>query len=319
MPLKRTPPNSPAVTHERNVSHLHSSATTGSVALLKPSSSEQDLYGSSASDACVEDKNISRRPKRKRTETPDPLIVSFMAEMRDLFAEFKESQNCQLEKLFSSFEELKAQNNDIKTSLDFLNEKCTFLESQVTDLKAENLKNTEHLRSLESKIEKIERHSRATCIEIKNIPVKKSETKYDLLQTIFELGNIMNISIQPHDVKDIFRINSRNQENKTIIVDLASVITKENILTNYKKFNKGNRRLNTEYLKLDGQIKPIFISENLTAQMKRLHYLARVFANSNGYRYCWIAGGKIFVREKDGEPHRLIRDEADLKSLAKKQ
>lgn len=319
MPLKRTPPNSPAVSHERDISHLHPPATTGLVALLKPSSSEQDLCGSSASDACPEDKNASRRPKRKRTETLDPLIISFMTEMRKLFAEFKESQNYQLEKLLSSFEELKAQNNDIKTSLDFLNEKYTLLDSQITDLKAENLKKTELLRSLESKIEKIERHSRATCIEIKNIPVKKMETKKNLLQTVLELGNIMNITIQPHDVKDIFRINSQNQEHKTIIVDLASVIIKESILANYKQFNKGNRRLSTDYLKLGGPIKPIFISENLTAQMKRLHYLTRVFASSNGYRYCWIAGGKIFIREKDGEPHRLIRDEADLKCLSKKQ
>lgn len=321
MPLKRTPPNSPAVPpQDSDVSHLQQSVTPGLIALLKPSSSDLDICGSSASDAyCPDDKNVSRRPKRKRTETLDPHFISFMTEMKNLFADFKESQNHQLEKLFSSVEELKAQNSDIKSSLEFLNEKYNILESQLSDLKAENLKKAEHLRSLEDKIGKMERNARATCLEIKNIPVNKTESKTSLLRIVSELGNTMNISVQSHDVKDIFRVNSKNPEYKTIIVDLASVITKENLLSSYKKFNRGTRKLSTEYLKLGGPIKRIFISENLTAQMKRLHYITRVFANSNGYKYCWIAGGKIFIREKDGVPHFLIRDEADLKNIPKKQ
>lgn len=315
MPLKRTPPNTPTPTHDD--SHLRLPATSSVVTLLKPSSSENDLYGSSASDAHCDDKNVSRRPKRKRTETSDPQMTQFMSEMRDMLTKIRQEQDNKLEKLVSSIEEIKVQNNDIKQNLEFLTEKYSLLVCEVNELKAENSEKNKYIKSLEDRIEKSERFARASCIEIKNIPVKNSETKTDLLNTVLSMSKILNVTIQPHDIKDIFRINTRNPEIKTIIVDLTSVLTKERILVSYKKFNKGNSKLSTEHLKLGGPVKPIYISENLTSQMKRLHYLTRVFASSNGYKFCWTTGGKIFIRKKDGAPHRLIKDETELNSLPK--
>lgn len=76
--------------------------------------------------------------------------------------------------------------------------------------------------SLENKILKIQRNSRASCIEIKIIPVKKRR-----VYIVSEFGKIMNIPIKPHNVKDIFRINSRNPKYKTKITDLEKLINKK--------------------------------------------------------------------------------------------
>lgn len=80
----------------------------------------------------------------------------------------------------------------------------------------------------------------------------------------------------------------------------------------YKKFNKEGSRLSTEHLSISGPAKPVFVSENLSPKLKRLFYLARDFASSNEYRYCWVKNGKIFLREKDGAQHLMIKNESDL-------
>lgn len=145
--------------------------------------------------------------------------------------------------------------------------------------------------------------------------MNKSETKTVLIETITNIGKIWNLNLQQREVKDVFRINTRNPENKTVILELVSVITKDTILKAFKNYNKGPGKLTTENLKISGPPKPIFIAENLTAKMKRLFYLARVFANSNDYKYCWSSNGKIFIRARDGSPYYIIRAEADLENL----
>lgn len=214
-------------------------------------------------------------------------------------------------------EEIKIQNSDIRSSLEFLSKKYDNLVEEFNDLKSKNLNNTEYIKTLEEKIEKMERSSRSTCLEIKNIPVKKSESKVTLLNTVTDVGKALKVSILPQDIKDIFRIGTKSPVDKNIIVDFTSILIKEKLLASYKNFNKGTTKFNTEHLKMGSPYKPIFISENLTAKMKRLFYLARVCANSNGYKYCWISKGKIFIREKEQGPLHLIREELDLRKLEK--
>lgn len=262
--------------------------------------------------------NVSQRQiKRKRKNTLEILITNFMDEMRTKFSSFEKEQDAKFEKMYTNIEEIKSQNSDIKSSIEFLTNKYEMLMGQVKELKDENLQQRKHIQSLEQKLENFERGSRSTCLEIKNIPASKSETKAALIETVTKIGKILNINIQKSEVKDVFRINTRNPENKTIIVDLVSVITKDTILKAFKNYNKGPGRLTTEHMKISGPAKPIFISENLTAKMKRLFYLARVFANTNEYKYCWSSNGKIFIREKDGSPYHIIKDETDLERLTK--
>lgn len=55
-----------------------------------------------------------------------------------------------------------------------------------------------------------------------------------------------------------------------MIVDFTSVLLKDKFVSKYTKGIKENNRLTTEKLKISGPSKPIFISENLTAKLKKL-------------------------------------------------
>lgn len=283
--------------------------------LLNSQHSEYDPQIKSDDLLSAKSNVTQRQPKRKGTNTTEIQLVSFMSEMKAMFADFKNEQHAKVEKICTAVEEIKTQNTEIRSSIDFLSGKYETLVDQVKELMEENTQQEKYIHSLEQKLENIERSSRSTCLEIKNIPVNKSETKTVLIETITNIGKILNLNLQQQEVKDVFRINTRNPENKTVILELVSVITKDTILKAFKNYNKGPGKLTTENLKISGPPKPIFIAENLTAKMRRLFYLARVFANSNDYKYCWSSNGKIFIRARDGSPYYIIRAEADLENL----
>ncbi|KOB51939.1 Uncharacterized protein OBRU01_26845, partial [Operophtera brumata] len=58
--------------------------------------------------------------------------------------------------------------------------------------------------------------------------------------------------------------------------------------TAVKKYNQHhiNDRLNTAAIGLQGKKNPIYVSDFLTPKARRLYFLARDVARSNGYRFC---------------------------------
>lgn len=222
-----------------------------------------------------------------------------------------------MEKISSAMDEIKAQNLAMQSSVEFVANKFDSIQSQIDKLESDRNKNLQYIQVLEQKLEQLERHRRSTCVEIKNIPHRTGETKSSLLSQLVPLASVLNTPIDPQYVKDIFRINTRDPNNKTIIVEFNSVLTKELLIRKYRDYNKTNRtsKLNTEALGISGPRNPVFISENLSPQMKRLHYITKEFARSNGFQHCWVTNGKIFLRRQEGAGVILVNSEQDLKNL----
>lgn len=263
----------------------------------------------------VESVNIAVRTKRKRSEDGCNVKLSeFMAEIKQILFDFKTEQEHKFKKIHESIAEIKKQNSDISASVDYVSKSYDSLLEQINQLKLERQENLDYIRALEDKLDKTERHARSSCVEIRNLPPTKQESKNRLLDTIIMTGNCLDIPIQPHEVRDVFRIHSKEAENKPIIVDFTTVLMKEKFIHKYKQYTK-NTRLTTEHLKINGPSKPIFISENLSPKMKRLFYLCRDFSKVYDYKYCWVTHGKIYLRKIEGAPSYLIKNDTDLSNL----
>ncbi|KAJ0169672.1 hypothetical protein K1T71_012327 [Dendrolimus kikuchii] len=243
--------------------------------------------------------------KRQRVDVSEAKLIDFMGEMTKMWKDFQVQQNSSYERLVSAVE-------DIRASIDFVANKYDSLQTQINKLEEERKVNSNYISALENKLEKYEQMSRSTCIEIRNVPIVPSETKTSLMNTVINTAKVLNISMEPRDIKDVFRIKSRDPVDKTIIVDFTSVIMKDKLITVYRKKIKESNKLTTENLHIPGPVKPIFISENLSAKMKRLFYLAREYAKQNDYKYCWVTHGKIFIRKRDGDRFIKIMNESDL-------
>lgn len=305
MPLNRTPPPSPApldaaVSQAVPVPSLVRSfpAPTPVETLRVPA--QTPLHG------CSSEPNLTIR-KRKRSVCDNEHLQNFMSEMKSMFSDFKEEQEKSCDRLCSAVE-------DMRSTVDFLAQKIDALQVRVEQLEAVRKTDSQYIQSLENKLDVFERNSRSTCLEIRNIPVGVSESKTSLLDAFINTSKVLNVPIHQNQVKDIFRINTKDPKNKTIIVDLTSALTKEKVVSMFRKFNKGSK-LTTEHLHISGPVTPIFISENLSSKMKRLFYLARESAKEKDYKFCWVSHGKIFARRRENGPLVRILTELDLDKL----
>lgn len=242
--------------------------------------------------------------------TDEPALTRFMSDITEMFREFKSQQE-------EKYDQLLCLVSDIRSSLDYLAGQHEDLIAKVEFLETERRENLTYISNLERKIEHMEQSNRSTCIEIRNVPTVKSENKNSLLRTVIDIGNLTDVPIQARDVKDVFRIKSKDATVKTIIVDFTTVLLKEDFLQKFRNHNKNSSQITTEHLKISGPAKKIFVSENLSAKNKRLFFLARDAAKTNQFEFCWISHGKIFVREKSGSPHFQIKTEADLANIVK--
>ncbi|CAB3249851.1 unnamed protein product [Arctia plantaginis] len=301
MPVDRTPPKQQITLPTRTVQRQRSDS--------EPNLNLNDMQCE------LENLNATVRAKRKRSEDSGDVNLSvFMSEMTKMFHDFKNEQELKVSAILASVTDIKKQNSDICASVEYVSKSYDALLEQINHLKSERQENLNYIRTLENRLEKAERNARSSCVEIRNIPPNKKESKEQLLHTIIATGRTLNIPIESYEVRDIFRIQTKEPDQKPIIVDFTSVIKKERFIHMYKQFTK-NTRLTTEHLKISGTCKPIFISENLTPVMKRLFFLCRDFAKVHEYKYCWVSHGKIYLRKTEGAPSFLIKTETDLSNL----
>lgn len=318
MSVRRTPPPSPAPlattlampqpvgrTAEPATLLASSTSTLAAVSMeaLKVPTLQQ-IHSCSSEPNLSENINASVR-KRKRSLCDNENLDDFMKEMRQMFKDFREEQDKKSDRLCSAVEE-------IRSTVDFLAGKYEALQERVEKLEVNRQAERQYVLALEERLDNYDRNSRSTCLEIRNIPPATSETKTSLLDTFINAGKVLKVPIERNDVKDIFRITTKNPAQKTIIVDLVSVLLKEKVVSMFRQYNKGTARLTTEQLRISGPPIPIFISENLSAKMKKLFYQAREFAKENDFKFCWVSHGKIFLRRRENGPLVRIANESDF-------
>lgn len=283
MPLRRTPPDSPAPPMPADDTRNE----VKSVALKKKSA--------------LTLKHCESEPKRKLDgENSD--IFEFI---QNMFSSFTSEQNLR-------FQELQA-------SIEHMSNKYDEFLSKIAYLEKERQSDKLIIKDLEDKLETLERKSRGVGIEIRNIPKQKGETKDILVSEISKLGEILKVDINNSNIKDIYRLKTKDSSDP-VVVNFTTVLLKEKVINSVKKFNKiqqTDRKLNTTHLNSSYSQKPIYISEALTRKTQKLYYLARQFRKSHGYSFCWTANGVVYLKSNENSSHIRINSESDLEKLRK--
>lgn len=281
-----------------------------SQALLKPNIvTESDT----ASDYVASDPdsqlNITRRYKRKHSD-------STLCEIRDMLADLQQQQKTQTAKFNEEMNKMSQQNNDIMQSIQHMSDKYDDILCQLKQTKLENAVLKNQMKSLEQKMEVLERNSKACSLEMRNVPVILPENKSILTGMVKNLGDVLNVEVMDTDIRNIYRIKNPKNKSAPIIVEFSSTVLKENVIKASKTFNRDNKdKINTSHLKLQGEKKPVFISESLTASGRRLFFLAREYVKKHKYASCWASYGKVYIREKESAPAKLISCDEDFGSI----
>lgn len=297
-----------------------SSSSTGRSVLSEVSTLQ---HYDSAPDLRAIKTNVTERKKRK-LEASDS-TVSY--ELKNMFQALSEEQNKHFTELQATVNNLKEQNEVLTKSVETMSSKYDEFLNKITKLEKERKEDKkvihyleEKIELLEDKIENFERGQKSSGIEIRNMPIQKQETKDDLSKLVIDLGKAIKVDIQTSNIRDIFRIKGKSGTINPIIVDFASVITKEKYVLGVKKYNKlhDDNKLSTAALQMEGPVKPIYVAESLTAKTRRLFFLARDFCNTNDYDYCWTSHGRVYLRKKEGTPAVRLVHESELMELAPK-
>ncbi|XP_037977412.2 uncharacterized protein LOC119694682 [Plutella xylostella] len=258
----------------------------------------------------------SGRNKRTRGDVHEVEMNVFMDEMRSLMA----SQEKKLKSMETTFKdsvkEISNQNKDIRASIEFISKMYDEMRVKIDTYEKQQKKDHLYIKTLEDRIDNIERGMRSSSLEVRNIPVKSTESKDDLIKIVKDIGSVLNTPIEASEIKELFRTKKRNSNNSPIIVEFTSVLKKEKIINSIKKYKQEKRDImKTSHINIQGPVVPIHISENLTFKMKRLHFLAREFARSHEYKYCWTSNGNVYIRKTDGQTAIRLNNEADLEKI----
>lgn len=300
-PKRAIPPR----TADNNASDVDGNVSDGSVASLPNLGENQH--------------NINtNRLKRKRENE----FTVIQAEMRTMLANFETQQNNKLANLQATIMEIKTQNSDIQSAMEIMFTKQNEIQKELEGLRKERSDHLSYIKVLENKVETMERYSCAAKIELRNISsTLPSETKEDLINIASRVGTAIGVQVQKADIRDIYRGYAKPNMTKPIMVEFSSVLVKENMMKQLKKFNlkKANKdKLNSSHIQLQGPAEPIYISECATTKARKLYALARDFAKLNNITFCWISNGRVYLRQAEGKPCTRIDDDADIKKLSEK-
>lgn len=263
---------------------------------------------------------VSSRNKRKRNEESLASEFDLMKEeMKELIMTLFAQQKEELKDISPTLKEIKLVNANIENSIAFLTLQNEDLKKKIDTLERQSKDDKIHIKLLEEKIEDPQRVQRKSSFEIKNVPKRIKEDKAELLELVTHLAKNVGCNISSSDVEDIYRVRSTKKEakNTSIVLETKSTLVKTEMIKMVKLFNVKNKsKLCAKHLGFRTEEEtPIFISEHLTRNASRLHFLARDLAKSKEYKYCWTAYGKIYLRKTDNSPIINITSEGQVQQL----
>lgn len=263
--------------------------------------------------------NITQRNKRtKEVSSPNQLNI-FKEEIMDLITSLIGGQNRELEAINNKLQAITESNAKIDDAISILSAQNEEYRGKIADLEKRSLKDREYITILEDKVEDLQRTSRKTCLEIRNVPKKSQESREELIQMAISLSKSIHFPLNDRDINDIHRVKSKGAVEKkpTIIVEFRSCNLKIDFLKKVKDFNLKNKtRLQAKHLGFtSNEDTPIFVTEHLTSKGARLFFLARDLKRAQKVKYCWTSMGKVLVRKDDTSKIVLIQHEAQVQQL----
>lgn len=269
--------------------------------------------------------------KRRRVGDNSPkgedILQCLRDEIREMFNQLKDEQTPILSKLVSDMAEIKLQNLDIKKtyseiekSLEFINKNYEVINEKIMHFEQQRQEVCVQIKKLEDKLDDIQRRARTYCVEIRNLPYAKKENKEDLCLRLKKIHNVLNIDFDTNVVRDIYRKPGKPDKIRPVVVEFNSILCKNKLLGATRKYNASNRnnKLSTHLIGCEGPTpQNIYISEYLTDNTNRLYFLARDYAKSNKYMFCWTSNGRVYLRKAEGTPHILIKNDLDMEKLKK--
>lgn len=189
-------------------SALHSAST---------SFSQEDIYF-----------NATKHQKRILQATTEQ-SKSISEEIKAIFTELKTQM------LNRAVSTVISQNENIQKTVDIMSNRYDELLLLTNSLESENVELRKKISFLEGKIQSIEKASRKSSIEIRNIPKLHKESVQSLSNIVKDIGLAVGLEVplQNSDIKQIY-----NAKSEAIVVEFTTTSNKASLISKLKKLIK---------------------------------------------------------------------------------
>ncbi|CAG4962847.1 unnamed protein product [Parnassius apollo] len=260
---------------------------------------------------CIDCKNAQSPAS---TSYNNPGIAVRLEEMQATLVNITQ-QLVPLASLIEDVKTIKLEISNLKSSVEFAHQTAGQLSVTVKSLESRISQVEEHtnlihilgadLKKFKEDLQDKEQWARANNVEIKGIPVKKSENLYDIVDNI---SKVIQCSIRKEDINYIARVPSLKAESqKSIIMALNNRYCKEEFVAAARK----HKELKVSQLGYADE-GHVYVNDHLTLFNKALLKKAKDLAKTKNFKYVWIKHCKILARKSDTSPTFRIKSEKDL-------
>lgn len=247
------------------------------------------------------------------------LQTDTMNEIKNQFSSFKISTDARLTKIEDSLTLIEKSNQEIDKSISFTTKQYDDMKLKSDRMERECKEHRALLSSLEEKIEEMQRISNINFLELRNLPKIQNESKNDLERYLGNLLKTVNSNVSNSCIKDAFRLPGKKDNHPSILIEFCNNTSKNIVLKAVKSYNQSNDvKLNCGHLGAVGS-SPVYITEYLTPNSRKLHFISRKHIKDNQLKYCWTSNGKILVKKGELEPTIHIKSEEQLEKLINKK
>lgn len=209
---------------------------------------------------------------------------------------------------------------DMDKSLNFLSDKFDEFKKDLEQLhkdRKEDLKERRAMLStlkdqqetidmLKNEIEYLLIRDKANCAEVKGIPFSEAEDTDAICRVI---ANKVGCKLEKTDLVETFRIKSKIPNLQLIKIKFKDELRRNEFVSACKK-----ARLKLSDINKGGQ-EQFYVNEELPWMIRKMFTKALAFKRNQGYKFCWVQKGRIFLRREADSQAIQIRNAEDLEKL----
>jgi hypothetical protein len=152
--------------------------------------------------------------------------------------------------------------------------------------------------TLKAEVKKLQQQEASYMITIHGVPKDKP-----LLDVVRKIGNLLEITVQEHQIADMYRIRTKKiQHTAPIVVKFTSRLFRDLFLERRK-----NRSVFTSDIGIMGDKLQLYLNEYLTKDVNKLLYEAKILKNQYNFKFVWAKHGNIYAKQNDDKSEKPFK------------
>lgn len=198
-------------------------------------------------------------------------------------------------------------NSNIQNALSTITNTLTALSAQVSDLSESNKEKDKQINEMDKRINNLEQQMINKNIEIKNINDNNISAN-DVVKTI---AASVHVEINDTDISNSYRLNKSNDK---VIIEFSSANKKKELMSKISRHRIDSKIINKD----DANNNYIYVNDQLTANNRRLLWLAKNKAAESNWKFVWVRNGTIFAKKNEISKPIIIKNAEDIELISLK-